>query len=937
MACTSQLVLAAGLALSSASAASGQTLWTWDQTPHCTGNGYTQDDWGDGDNWLVGSWAGPGHRVEINSGPAAQFIWFDDGRDIACVPSPPAPPAPEELFIDTGGMLFINGEQNHPIGQPVQLPLDIAGTVENNGQITISNTVTTSGTGLTFSGAAPAITGSGTISLQALGTNRALAFISQTGGAVLTHGAGHTIQGQGAVFGDLINSGTILNENGNSLIALELHSPTVMQTATGVIRANAGGSGNAEVHLMSHTGSKLISGGRIGGQNGGLVRVKHPDTTLDTLTIDGLIVLNEGTFPITATGDIVNDGELRLTGGAGGFDGHTLRIDGDSTWSSTTGGELRLEAVQNISGRAKIVGVNPGDVLTSDPSHAIRGNGEVHVELDNQGTISADNAAFDLHLFYPTLPNSGSLLAENGGNLRMTGIAINQTGSGEVRSIGTNSDVFLGAGTTVSGGTAGGTGGGAVVAQDGSTFNTVSIDGLIEIENAGVVTTFGNTTNTGVVQFPATGSATELRLGDSATWSGSGEIVLDTFNNGLGFANIGYDSPTDVLTNAADHTIRGNGDITNAINNLGTISADKGAFWMFRLRDLDKTNSGTIEAVNASRLRIDAITINQTATGRIVGGDGGGFVSLDNGPTIIGGTVGTEGDGVFEGNDTLRPILDSVTTTGRVGVRIGRELEIRGTVTNNGEIVVHTDVPQFAITTRLHRTGPVTLTGSGRLVVNSFNSSDLVAQISYENLATDILTNAPGHRIEGRGGLHGNIINQGTIAPGSDYENTNVDTARLYMVDGGIECQATATLEIQVGGTADTLANSEFDRIIGRVGTTFECAGSLHIENINGFGGLSTGESIDIIEAPGGVTGTFDTVTLAGGASYEVEYLSDRVILKPACPADTNNDGVLTPADFTAWINAFNNDLPECDQNADGSCTPTDFTAWIANFNAGCS
>jgi len=55
-----------------------------------------------------------------------------------------------------------------------------------------------------------------------------------------------------------------------------------------------------------------------------------------------------------------------------------------------------------------------------------------------------------------------------------------------------------------------------------------------------------------------------------------------------------------------------------------------------------------------------------------------------------------------------------------------------------------------------------------------------------------------------------------------------------------------------------------------------------------------------------------------------------------ACLADVNGDGMVTPTDFTAWINAFNNNLPECDQNGDGACTPTDFTAWIANFNAGC-
>ncbi len=66
--------------------------------------------------------------------------------------------------------------------------------------------------------------------------------------------------------------------------------------------------------------------------------------------------------------------------------------------------------------------------------------------------------------------------------------------------------------------------------------------------------------------------------------------------------------------------------------------------------------------------------------------------------------------------------------------------------------------------------------------------------------------------------------------------------------------------------------------------------------------------------------------------------LSNYVLLPPAaeCPPDTNNDGTLSPADFTAWIAAFNASAPECDQNGDGSCSPADFSAWIANFNAGC-
>ncbi|MEO1584395.1 MAG: glycoside hydrolase family 16 protein [Planctomycetota bacterium] len=54
------------------------------------------------------------------------------------------------------------------------------------------------------------------------------------------------------------------------------------------------------------------------------------------------------------------------------------------------------------------------------------------------------------------------------------------------------------------------------------------------------------------------------------------------------------------------------------------------------------------------------------------------------------------------------------------------------------------------------------------------------------------------------------------------------------------------------------------------------------------------------------------------------------------CRADANNDGMLSPADFTAWILAFNSQAPECDQNGDGLCIPGDFSSWVLNFNNGC-
>ncbi len=72
--------------------------------------------------------------------------------------------------------------------------------------------------------------------------------------------------------------------------------------------------------------------------------------------------------------------------------------------------------------------------------------------------------------------------------------------------------------------------------------------------------------------------------------------------------------------------------------------------------------------------------------------------------------------------------------------------------------------------------------------------------------------------------------------------------------------------------------------------------------------------------------------------AYETEPGVPVTVTAPPepCLADTNGDGEVSPADFGAWIVAFNSDLPACDQNDDGMCTPADFTAWVNNFNSGC-
>ena len=71
-----------------------------------------------------------------------------------------------------------------------------------------------------------------------------------------------------------------------------------------------------------------------------------------------------------------------------------------------------------------------------------------------------------------------------------------------------------------------------------------------------------------------------------------------------------------------------------------------------------------------------------------------------------------------------------------------------------------------------------------------------------------------------------------------------------------------------------------------------------------------------------------------GGVSVLVTRITD-------CLADVNNDGVASPADFTAWLQCFGDPTSagycaSADVNGSGTVDPADFTAWLAAFNAGC-
>ncbi len=82
--------------------------------------------------------------------------------------------------------------------------------------------------------------------------------------------------------------------------------------------------------------------------------------------------------------------------------------------------------------------------------------------------------------------------------------------------------------------------------------------------------------------------------------------------------------------------------------------------------------------------------------------------------------------------------------------------------------------------------------------------------------------------------------------------------------------------------------------------------------------------------------GTTGNVVALSTDDFGFPSITLTVVIEEECRADTNGDGIVSPQDFNAWIQAFNAQSPACDQNGDGLCTPQDFNAWIVNFNNGC-
>ena len=155
------------------------------------------------------------------------------------------------------------------------------------------------------------------------------------------------------------------------------------------------------------------------------------------------------------------------------------------------------------------------------------------------------------------------------------------------------------------------------------------------------------------------------------------------------------------------------------------------------------------------------------------------------------------------------------------------------------------------------------------------------------------------------------------------------------------DMQGSNTFQFEIGHGTDCMVIADADALST---TTIEYGDGIGVHDVrvnsvadgDAAGGCESGPA-EVLTIPNGTIVVYGagrdvtTVRFQDGRTFLIsEFPSD-------CSADTNRDGSVTPSDFTAWVTAFNGDLPGCDQNENGLCEPSDFTMWINNYNAGCS
>jgi fibronectin-binding autotransporter adhesin len=319
-----------------------------------------------------------------------------------------------------------------------------------------------------------------------------------------------------------------------------------------------------------------------------------------------------------------------------------------------------------------------------------------------------------------------------------------------------------------------------------ATISSLSIDAgdtLRQDNGRTLLVAGGGVANNGAWQLASTGAATVIYLNGGLTVSGAGAIAMgDNTANAIGTTD------GTIITQGADHTIRGSGGVLNGSGgmfNLGSIIADQPT----RLRVTPSAGGFTNHALLQAR---------DGATLELVGGPflnaNGVIEALDNSrvslasATITGGAIGSSGSGVIAPQVAA---LANIRTHGSVVQDNATVATVSQSLVNDAQWALHST----GATTVLYLNGTLALSGTGAIVMGNQPNNAIGADGT-------VITQAAGHTIRGGGGLlngTGGMVNQGTVIADQPTRLRITPSSVGFTNHGLLQARDGATLELAGG------------------------------------------------------------------------------------------------------------------------------------------
>ena len=752
--------------------------------------------------------------------------------------------------------------------------LDITGTIDNTGSISLNFTGGSVNSDLEVQADGVTLDGGGTVTL-----NGANARVVGTSGSDLNI-ANQTIQGDGQIGANLLtltNSATSLIDANSSENTLTVDAAgsgfaaTAGATNLGTIRASSGGTlrlsdstidnTNGSIQSLAGSDVEFVDSTIIGGTISGTGEIDVLDGTtvnFTNLTQAGSVAVGNNS-DLDIAGAINNTGSISLNFLSGSVNSD-LEVQASATLDG--GGTVTLNGVN-----ARVVGTSGSDLTIANQT--IQGEGQIGANtltFTNSGLIDANSAGNTLNV-NPAGNGSGNSVADagvinlatiqasGGGTLRFTDSTIDNT-AGSILSLVDSKVEFTD--STIIGGTISGVGEIDVLDSTTVNFTNLTQAGDVAVGNNSDLDITGTINNTGSISLNFTGGSvfSDLEVqADGAILNGGGTVTLSGSN-----ARLTGVSGSDLTI--ADQTIQGDGQIganllnfNNAATNLidanssgNTLTVDAAGVGI-NAATAGATNFGTIRASNGGTLLFSDSTIDNT-NGSIQSLAGSEVEFTDS--TIIGGTI--SGSGEIDVLDSTTVNFTNLTQAGDVAVGNNSDLDITGTINNTGSISLN--FTGGSVNSDLEVQTSATLDGGGTVTLNGGNAR--VVGISGSDL------NIANQTIQGDGQIGANLLTFTNSATSLIDANFSENTLTVDATGVGINATSAGatnlgTIQASSGGTllfSDSTIDNTNGSILSLAGSEVEFTDSTII------GGTISGVGeIDVLD---GTTVNFTNLTQAG-------------------------------------------------------------------------